>query len=50
MPLSVQMAQTHDRLPSDQVPGVVYNIPCSGKDGTPCDKIYVGETSKTLFT
>jgi hypothetical protein len=50
VPLSVGMAKTHDRLPPDKVPGVVYSIPCAGSDKETCDKIYVGETSKTLTT
>jgi hypothetical protein len=50
VPLHVQLAHTHDKLPSDQVPGVVYKIPCAGSGKETCDKIYVGETGKTLFT
>ena len=39
------MMRTHDKLPHDKIPGVVYTIPCND-----CNLVYCGETSKTLQT
>ena len=39
------MAKTHDKLPENDFPGVVYQVPCDG-----CYKIYTGETGKSFNT
>ena len=42
-PLYIQYNNTHDVIPTSHRPGVVYQVPCFD-----CDKLYTGETGKTL--